>query len=47
MQDTIQLLDEISVYRSRDVRYISGKWDAIKQQIPDFELVNFESPCSH
>lgn len=45
MEDTIELLDEISVYRSRNVKYISGKWDAIQQQIPDFELVKFESPC--
>jgi hypothetical protein len=30
MQDTIELLDEISVHRSRDIEYVSGKWHAIK-----------------
>lgn len=43
MTGNVILLNERSKWHSRDVKYISGSWDAIKLEIPEFRLDDFKS----
>lgn len=36
-----ELLEETSNWKSREVKYIAGKWDQISKNIPSFELSEF------
>ena len=37
----VELLEETSIWRSREVKYIAGNWDQITEHIPSFELRDF------
>lgn len=39
----ISILDEVSRWRTRNVRYFAGSWDQLKAIIPKFELSDFHS----
>ena len=40
MQD-VELLEETSNWRSREVRYVAGNWSQVSKNIPSFELCDF------
>jgi len=41
MQDTIRFLDETTRWKARDVRYIEGTWDLLRNSIPEFEMMDY------
>jgi len=40
--DGIELLEEQGRWQARDVRYVAGKWEQVRKEIPKFELVDFK-----
>lgn len=38
---TVEILNETSLWRSREVKYLSGSWLDIKEQMPEFALKDF------
>jgi hypothetical protein len=38
----VEMLEEVGRWRSRDVSYIRGSWDLLRDRIPKFELRPFE-----
>ena len=43
MSDTLQIRHETLRWRSREVRYYAGGWDAVLSVLPDFETVPFRA----
>ena len=41
--DVVQVLDETSRWRARDVKYWSGRWERLKDEIPQFKMDDFRS----
>lgn len=38
----ITLLEEQGRWKARNVRYVSGKWEQVRKEIPSFELIDFK-----
>lgn len=43
MTDPIEILEDVGRWRTRDVRYMTGSWEALKPEIPRFQLEEFKS----
>ena len=43
MNDTLSLMGETGRWRARDVRYLEGKWDRIKSELPEFTKEEFRA----
>jgi hypothetical protein len=41
--DVVQVLDETSRWRARDVKYWAGRWDKLKDEIPQFKMDDFRA----
>jgi hypothetical protein len=41
MDDALRILNETGRWRTREVRYCSGPWNRVKQQIPSFNIADF------